>query len=267
MLIQQCDLTDPHTLTACLDVGYDVLITDPPYSAVVHEKAVSCHSNGDGATKRDLGFAPLSEQLRANIARLADRAKRWSVIFSDIEGSHLWRETVGAEHIRTLPWVRWTQPQLSGDRPPSGCELISLWHAPGRKRWSGPGSLTAFDERALRGADKYSCEKPLDLMLSLVSYFSDAGELVLDPCCGSGTTGLACAILGREALLLDSSPDAIGRALMRTGAPLTPRDRERCRRWVEYQEGWLGGAEPDSASGRARYARARSDTDRARAAL
>jgi site-specific DNA-methyltransferase (adenine-specific) len=35
-------------------------------------------------------------------------------------------------------------------------------------------------------------------MLELVELFTDAGELVLDPFCGSGTTGVACLRLGRR---------------------------------------------------------------------
>ena len=104
-------------------------------------------------------------------------------------------------------------------------------------------------------------------MLSLVSWFSDAGETVLDPCCGSGTTGLAARLLERDALIFDSKAEAIALARDRVSAGLSPRDRERCERWVEYQRAWLEGDSPDTAAGRARYARARQDTARIEAAL
>ena len=35
-------------------------------------------------------------------------------------------------------------------------------------------------------------------MLALVSDFTDPGDLVWDPFCGSGTTGVACLRLGRR---------------------------------------------------------------------
>ena len=41
-------------------------------------------------------------------------------------------------------------------------------------------------------------EKPLSLMIELVSLFTDPGDLVLDPYAGSGTTGVACMRLGRR---------------------------------------------------------------------
>ena len=35
-------------------------------------------------------------------------------------------------------------------------------------------------------------------MLELVELFTDPGDIVLDPFCGSGTTGVACIRLGRR---------------------------------------------------------------------
>ena len=249
---------------------FAAMITDPPYADRVHSRAISNGMVGAGPHARDLGFAPIDDGLRSAIGAIAGSVTRWSAVFSDLESSHLWRaavEPAGAEYIRTVPWVRWSQPQITGDRPPSGAELVCLWHAPRRKHWSGPGSLTAFDTRSLRGADKYSCEKPLDLMLSLVSWFSDEGESIVDPCAGSGTTGLAARLLERDAVLLEHDADAAALAQRRIAAPLSDRDRERCARWVEYQRAWLSGDVPDTEAGAARYARALADTVRVERAL
>lgn len=41
-------------------------------------------------------------------------------------------------------------------------------------------------------------QKPLDLIRELVRTYSDVGDLVIDPFCGSGTTGVACVIEGRN---------------------------------------------------------------------
>lgn len=251
---------------ALCEQRFAAMITDPPYRAEVHAKATSNGTAGAGPHARDLGFACLDDALRAAVLRIADSVTRWSAIFSDIETAHLWRAD-RAEYVRAVPWVRWSQPQLSGDRPPSGCEMVTLLHAPGGKSWSGPGSLTCFDTRSLRGKYKFACEKPLDLMLSLVSYFSDAGDAIVDPCAGSGTTGLAARLLDRDAVLVELDGDAAALAHRRVYDPLTPRDQERCARWVEYQRAWLAGEAPDTAAGAARYARARVDTERVEHAL
>lgn len=44
----------------------------------------------------------------------------------------------------------------------------------------------------------HSCEKPVKLMEHLINTFSSAGEIILDPFMGSGTTGVACKNLGRD---------------------------------------------------------------------
>jgi hypothetical protein len=259
VIVVHADMRD--LADALCEQRFAALITDPPYRAEVHAKALSNGTAGAGPHARDLGFACIDDSLRAAVLRIADSVTRWSAIFSDIETAHLWRAN-RAEYVRTVPWVRWSQPQLSGDRPPSGCELVTLLHAPGSKSWSGPGSLTCFDTRSLRGKTKYPCEKPLDLMLSLVSSFSDAGETIVDPCAGSGTTGLAARLLGRDAVLVEQDESAAALAHRRANSPLTDRDTERCARWVEYQRAWLAGEAPDTAAGRARYERARADTER-----
>ena len=86
---------------------------------------------------------------------------------------------------------------------------------------------THAPRRALRGQDKHPTEKPLDLMLDLVSWFSDPGELVLDPCAGSGTTALACRLLGRSCLALERDEAWARRAASRAEGTLSDRDRVR----------------------------------------
>jgi hypothetical protein len=275
------DLTDADTLALVCSTSIASVIVDPPYAPRVHANAVSNNNaaQGPGTHSRDLGFGPLTSALREAIVCVALAATRWSVVFSDIESGHEWRDALeGLDYVRSVPWVRWSQPQKTGDRPPSGAELVTIHHARGRKRWNGPGSLTAFetealahgtvlDAKSLRGAEKYSCEKPLDLMLALVSWFSDVGELVCDPCCGVGTTGVACGLLGRDCLQLDASASAVDAAKARLSAPLSDRDRERAQRWVAYQRAWLEHPWPPSAGGQDRYQRALVDTNRVEALL
>lgn len=217
-----------------------VMIVDPPYSEHVHANAVSQSTRG-GVRVRDLGFEHLTDDLRATIARQAAMVPRWSLVYSDIEGLHEWRKALvgaGAQYIRTLPWVRWSMPQLSGDRPPSGCEMLTIaWGAQtGKKSWNGPGNLIGLDHKCLRGEGKHKTEKPLDQMLDLVSWFSDPGETIVDLTAGSGTTGLACKILGRNFTGFEIDPEWAAKANTRIASDiLSERDAERYARWQESQ--------------------------------
>ena len=46
-------------------------------------------------------------------------------------------------------------------------------------------------------------QKPLELMKRLIALCTSEGDTVLDPFCGSGTTGVACVSLGRNFLGID----------------------------------------------------------------
>jgi hypothetical protein len=254
-----------HRLYAHAAVDADCMIVDPPYSPKVHSKAVSAGTGGAGVVKRDLGFGHATPELMTRLALYASQVRRWSIVFTDVESVHLWIDAMraaGVEYVRTVPWVRWSQPQMSGDRPPTGCECICVFHRaqgvkPVRKRWNGPGNRIAYrsedeapepiaraeyDAKSLRGKDKYSCEKPLDLMLALVSDYSDPGDTVFDPCAGMGTTVLAAMLLGREAYGLEAiegvAHGAEARLVEATGSwevdgfGLPRRDEERACRWI-----------------------------------
>lgn len=216
------------------------MIVDPPYSSHVHKNAVS-QAPGRGVRDRDFGFGYLSRELQLFIASQAARAKRWSLIYSDIEGLHSWKETceqAGAKYIRPIPWVRWSMPQLSGDRPPSGCEFVTtFWGTQkGKKSWNGPGNLTHLAHKSLRGEGKHKAEKPLDQALDLVSWFSNPGETVADFTAGAGTTGLACRLLGRKFLGYEIDRDTWEAANTRIlTEKLSDRDQERYDRWQETQ--------------------------------
>ncbi len=218
----------------------DVMVVDPPYRAHVHKSAVS-QSIGGGSRSRDLGFDHLTVALRQRIARFAALTKRWSVIYTDLESMTWWRlslQAAGATYIRAIPWVRWSMPQLSGDRPPTGCEMIIVAYGSGggKKHWNGPGNLLSFEHTCLRGEGKHKTEKPLDQLLDLVSYFSDSGETVFDPCSGSGTTGLACKLLDRQFVGLEVDPAWATFANARLVRELTERDQTRLDRWLKGQE-------------------------------
>lgn len=54
----------------------------------------------------------------------------------------------------------------------------------------------------------YPTQKPLKLLQRIISISTNKEDLVLDPTAGSGTTGVACKTLGRNAYLIDINADA-----------------------------------------------------------
>lgn len=115
-----------------------------------------------------------------------------------------WAEALadgGAAIRRIGVWVKPdAMPQYSGDRPGMGYESLVFAHAPGRSTWNGGGRVGVFiqNKNTPGGAHEHETQKPLPLMLELVSLFTDPGEVILDPYAGSGTTGVAALRLGRR---------------------------------------------------------------------
>jgi site-specific DNA-methyltransferase (adenine-specific) len=73
-----------------------------------------------------------------------------------------------------------------------------------RSVWSIP--TTPAREKVI---GKHPTQKPLELLERIVALCSKQGDLVLDPFCGSGTTGVACVNLGRRFIGIDLEDDYI----------------------------------------------------------
>lgn len=210
------DLRDE--LPTLADASIDVVICDPPYSAHVHRSVRSSArrdlpdvAQQECRTRRavDLGFDALTSSLRRYCAsEFARLARRWVVVFSDIESAHLWRlslHAAGLDYVRTAVWLRiGGAPQFTGDRPSIGVEAITLAHPRGRKHWNGGGKAGVYAHPivANRSGHRFDrvhpAQKPEALMLDLVDDFTDPDDLVLDPFAGSGTTGVAALRRGRR---------------------------------------------------------------------
>lgn len=65
----------------------------------------------------------------------------------------------------------------------------------------------------------YPTAKPQKLLERVIAISSDVGDLVLDPMCGSGTTGAAARALGRRCILIDTNKDLVKILTARFAAP------------------------------------------------
>jgi DNA modification methylase len=57
-------------------------------------------------------------------------------------------------------------------------------------------SVITFGNRRAKG--NHPTQKPIELMKYLIQVYSNPGDVVLDPCMGSGTTGVAAQLIGRH---------------------------------------------------------------------
>lgn len=201
----------------------DHTLTDPPYASEIYERCRKNPARHDGGVSRGLlemsrgriGTLEGSLAVAPDIARVT---RRWAMIWSDEESTHLWRALLvghGMRYMRCGAWVKNNpMPQFSGDRPAMGFEAAVICHADGKARWNGGGSAAVWHHNVCGGVERdtpHPCPKPRSLMMEIVELFTDPGELVLDPFCGSGSLGIACVRLGRRYLGMDNGKDSNGK--------------------------------------------------------
>ncbi len=66
-----------------------------------------------------------------------------------------------------------------------------------------PTSILKIPVEAYRNGKRFSTRKPVALFENLIKTYTNKGELVLDNCAGSGTTGIACMNTGRNYILIE----------------------------------------------------------------
>jgi len=70
-----------------------------------------------------------------------------------------------------------------------------------------PRSVQYFSRDIPKGGTLHPTQKPVALFSYLIKTYTNEGDLVLDNCCGSGTTGVTCQNLGRNFIEIEISPD------------------------------------------------------------
>lgn len=209
----------------------NTLIVDAPYSERTHNGHGTMERWGtatppsyDGGERREINYQCWTDvDVRDFVEAWSPRVSGWMVSITDDVLAPVWRrelERVGRYAFAPLPFVApGSRVRLAGDGP--SCWTTWLVSA-ASKEIAGPCELGAHvvvarprTKEALKwgtlpGAyvlpKGYSEKmpvvggKPLWLMERLVEDYSRPGDLVVDPCCGAGTTLLGAIRTGRRAV-------------------------------------------------------------------
>ena len=184
----------------------DTVIADPPYS-IINDFGVQNYSDG---SVRKLTFAfdqrPATEIVPL-IGQALALAQSFFVFCGVSQISHI--ESAGIAlgfTVKPAVWVKdCPPPALPGNWWPSGAEYALYGYKSGA--WFGDknpkrcnvfrGDTYRFGIRASEKVD-HPTQKWLPLMQHLVQSLVAPDAVCLDPFMGSGTTGVACAQLGRK---------------------------------------------------------------------
>lgn len=182
----------------------DHVISDPPYEDELH-KAIGRIRRNDGRDMiDDLGFDGINSSRSEVASACVGIANGWAILFTLAEGVRAWRDDLqaaGAKYDTCLAWVKPdASPRFNGQGAARGFECaVTCWCGPGYRKWNGGGKRGVFTHCVNTNRQgEHPTEKPVPLMMELVSLYSDSGQIILDPFMGSGTTGVACVKLGRK---------------------------------------------------------------------
>ncbi len=196
----------------------DAVVTDPPYSVSLSGASSSFTRIGNKGTRRlsffegDTDWPAMTAKV-VNALRLSIAQKPLSVYcwcghrqFGPLTAM---LEDAGYS-TRFLIWRKLCPapaPPRSGWQ--SGAELCIYGYLPGRFFADGMfNNVIDCDSFRHGQPDKvdHPTQKPLATIKPLLSVSTESGNTILDPFMGSGTTGVACAKLGRKFIGIEIEP-------------------------------------------------------------
>lgn len=207
------DCRDPQVI-AQVPNGYGLLCTDPPYGVAYNSGRSDTFTQiaGDDGSVDWPGVLAEWVGPEGTITRgMAD--KRHVYVFGygpDVLTAPLrlgattelvWDKSVIGMGDLNLPWGPQHEPITFG---------VHIKRRANRN--AGYGNLSARmrrgsvirSQRANAGsAKRHSNEKPVDLMGQLIESSTVRGDVVVDPCAGSGSTGVAAVLEGRRCFLVE----------------------------------------------------------------
>lgn len=207
------------------DVLPDVLVSDPPYS----EKTRKGHDAGDGMVRdgiarQKMGYPAWSERDVEEFCQWwAPRTRGWFVAFTDHVLYPIYERTLWDLGRYVFPPLPSVEKGMTVRRQGDGHSSWTTWVVTARprtKEFATWGTLQGayilppgFKERR-----QVVGQKTLWLMDQVIRDHSRPGDLVVDPCCGSGSTLVAAALAGRNALGAERDEDSCRIALTRVRA-------------------------------------------------
>lgn len=199
--------------------SFDLLLVDPPYgidanSGGFRARTVLHHNYEDTASNaRELARTILTEGFRLT----KNRANIF--IFCDID-LFGWLKTA-ASNMGWTPFRRpliWQKSDTEGLAPWGGqgprITTEFIFYATKGQRGLLASPTDVFNVRRVPRHERiHAAEKPVELLRKLIECSTMPGDSVLDPCCGSGSTLVACKELNRRALGIEKDADYYATAM------------------------------------------------------
>lgn len=186
----------------------DIILTDPPYGIKADDKSLSTGHHYDDSPEAAL---EINRFIIQEAFRLL-KPRGLAFIFCDFEHFRDLRDH--AARMAFTPWrtpVIWQKGQ-DGHAPWGQLGFtrtyeIFLFLSKGEKGLKLGGPDIKEFKRPARNERSHAAEKPVALFSHLLSIAGDPGDVVLDPCCGSGPVLEAANAAKMKAIAIERDPD------------------------------------------------------------
>lgn len=205
-IIGECTLYCGNSLDIMPSLLACHLICDPPYEESLHtSKNSGTVRRRSGPDLKGLNFDSI-DGIRDEVVRLGSEiCAGWFIAFCTIEGVARWADSINESSMKYKRGCLWIKPdatpQLNGQGPAQGAEcFVTAWNGVGHAKWNAGGKRGVYTHLTNQPdrTGLHPTEKPIPLMREILQDFTNQGETILDPFMGSGTTGVACARMGRK---------------------------------------------------------------------
>ena len=171
----------------------DAVITDPPYGISLK---TNYKARGRGKLTESNDFPQI----------VGDSKPFDPTPFLGFEKVVLFGANYYADKLPTRAgWIVWDKRDGIPSNDNADCELIwTNQKRPARvyrHLWNGMLKASERDQRRV-----HPTQKPVALMEWIIQNYTDEGDTILDPFMGSGSTGVACARLGRSFIGMEIEP-------------------------------------------------------------
>lgn len=73
--------------------------------------------------------------------------------------------------------------------------------------YTPPLPLSIMNSNPVKMNQLHKTQKPVEILETIIKYYSDDGATILDPTMGSGSTGVVCKTLGRRFIGIEKNPE------------------------------------------------------------
>jgi DNA modification methylase len=203
------------------DKSIDMILCDLPYGQTAQE--------WDSILPMDVLWEQYKRILKEDCVMVFTASQPFTTMLissniSDFKYCWYWKKNQGTNffHAKRMPIRKIEEivvfggkryyPQITDGHKPTnsakGCSSGKIYHGTNKRNYDG-GQTTRYPINYLEinCVNNYKKlhpnEKPVKLFEYLIKTYSIEGDLILDNCCGSGTTGIACKNTNRNFILME----------------------------------------------------------------